>query len=425
MKKILRSLTASLVLAFAILLLQGCLKDSYTRTYSYSYYVPVYKTTAEVRANIKSNGPKPVEKPGKIYIRGQYIFLNEIDKGIHIIDNANPSSPRNIAFIDIPGNMDLAVKGDVLYADLYTDLVAIDISNPLQVAVKKLVEGIFPHRYYSTGFAPDTSRIIASWEKRDTTVSESFDQVRWAQEKNIFINFSAASSAGGNGQSFASVSPYGVGGSMARFAIMGNRLYTVGDNYLDAFNISDPVNPFNTARKNVGRNIETIYPFQNHLFIGSTSGMYIYNVSNPDNLVETGKFGHVESCDPVIADQQHAYVTLRSGTVCQGFSNQLEILNLNDLANPTLVKVYQLTNPRGLSKDGNTLFICDGRDGLKVFDASNVSNLRLLKTIGGMETYDVITLNGNAIVVANDGLYQYDYSNLSDIRLRSRITLSN
>ena len=60
----------------------------------------------------------------------------KIDKGIHILDNTTPANPKNVAFIDIPGNMDLAVKGDILYADLYTDLVTLDISNPLKVAVR-------------------------------------------------------------------------------------------------------------------------------------------------------------------------------------------------------------------------------------------------------------------------------------------------
>jgi hypothetical protein len=49
---------------------------------------------------------------GKLFIQGHYIFLNEVDKGIHVIDNSNPAQPRNVAFIDIPGNVDLAVKGN-------------------------------------------------------------------------------------------------------------------------------------------------------------------------------------------------------------------------------------------------------------------------------------------------------------------------
>jgi hypothetical protein len=117
-------------------------------------------------------------------------------------------------------------------------------------------------------------------------------------------------------------------------------------------------------------------------------------------------------------------VTLRSGTACQGFNNQLEVLHLNNITNPSLLKVYSLTNPHGLSKDGNMLFICDGADGLKIYNATNVLDLKLVKQISGMETYDVIAYNSIALVVARDGLYQYDYSNPSDIRLLSKISLS-
>jgi hypothetical protein len=83
-----------------------------------------------------------------------------------------------------------------------------------------------------------------------------------------------------------------------------------------------------------------------------------------------------------------------------------------------------MTNPHGLSKDGNTLFICDGADGLKIYNATNLSSLSLIKHIEGIETYDVIAYNSIALVVARDGLYQYDYSNPSDIRLLSKISLS-
>ncbi len=149
--------------------------------------------------------------------------------------------------------------------------------------------------------------------------------------------------------------------------------------------------------------------------------MFIYNINNPDNPVLAGQFAHVRSCDPVIADDNFAYVTLRSGTACQGFTNQLDVLQLNNLTDPQLLKSYDFNNPHGLSKDGNLLFICDGNAGLKVYDASDVMNLKLIKQISNLETYDVVAYNNIALVVAKDGLYQYDYSNLNEIRLLSKI----
>src|ERR1700682_5132178 len=89
----------------------GCLKDKIKSSYTYKLYTPVYKTLTEVRNNMKSNPATGMINTGKLYIKGNYIFLNEFDKGIHVIDNSNPTQPRNIAFIDIPGNEDIAVKG--------------------------------------------------------------------------------------------------------------------------------------------------------------------------------------------------------------------------------------------------------------------------------------------------------------------------
>ncbi|MET0393910.1 MAG: hypothetical protein ABW019_12250 [Chitinophagaceae bacterium] len=400
-------------------LFSACVKDNCKKEHTYVYYQPVFKTKNEVRANIKSNAPRAIETPGKICILGPTIFLNEPDRGIHIIDNTNPARPRNIAFVDIPGNMDIAIKGNILYADLFTDLVALDISNPADVKVKKIVEGVFPYRVYGNGFvqANNQDHIITEWVRRDTTVTESCSEgdVIVFFDSNVFL---ASSASGGT------ASPVGKGGSMARFTIMNNRLYTVGTDDLDVFNITNAADPVHGNRVSVGWNIETIYPFKNNLFIGSQTGMFIYNVTNPDVPVQAGQFSHVRSCDPVIADDNYAYVTLRSGNVCQGFTNELDIVKLNNLSNPALQKVYPLTNPHGLSKDGDLLFICDGKDGLKVYNAANVMSLQLISTIGTIDAYDVIAMDHIALTVAKDGLYQYDYSDPVNIRLLSKLTVA-
>jgi hypothetical protein len=152
--------------------------------------------------------------------------------------------------------------------------------------------------------------------------------------------------------------------------------------------------------------------------------MFIYDVSTPGNPVKQGQFTHVRSCDPVIADDTRAWVTLRSGTACGGTVNQLEVVDITDVTKPSLIKTYGLTNPFGLSKEGNVLFICDGKDGVKVYDAADANDLKLIKKIEGMETYDVIAFNNRALVVAKDGLYQFDYSNVNNIRLLSKIGLN-
>lgn len=420
MKKVTATYLPAFITLLLVINLSSCLKDKCTKTYSYKIYEPVYKTTAEVRANIKSNAPREVEHPGKLFIVGNYIFLNEVDRGIHVINNSNPASPQRVAFIDIPGNIDLAVKGNILYADFYTDMVALDISDPLNAVVKKFTEGVFPERSYINGFVANQNSIITEWNIHDTTISESCEGQGFFGRPGVLFLASADAS-----QKSSAYSAVGVGGSMARFAVVSNYLYTVGYSDLSSFNISNSSSPVFTNKTMVDWHVETIYPFKDKLFIGSNNGMYIYDVqSSPGNPVKLGQFVHARSCDPVIADGDFAYITLSDGNACLESQNQLEVVDIKNLANPFLVKQYQMTHPLGLSKDGNLLFVCDGTDGLKIYNASDPgSTITLKKQITMSETYDVIAFNKIAMVVAKDGLYQYDYSNPENIKLLSKIGL--
>jgi hypothetical protein len=411
MKKV---LFASFVVVLATLMLQSCLKDNCTRTYT--IYTPVYKTSAEVRANIKSSASRQIQNPGKLVVLGNYIFLNEIDKGIHIIDNANPSAPVNRYFIDIPGNIDIAIKGNNVYADLYTDLLTLDISNPASIKVSKIIDDVFENRRY-INFNADTNLVIVDWLKKDTTVTmECATADNYMGRGGVFMTLS--SSSGG-----AASSAIGVAGSMARFTLLNDYLYTVTENALNVFNITSPANPTFSNKVNIGWGIETIYPFNNNLFLGSTNGMFVYGTVNPATPNRISTFSHALACDPVIADGNFAYVTLRSGNTCGGANNQLDVINIQNITAPLLVKSYPLTSPRGLAKSGNSLFICDGTAGFKVYNAADVNNLTLLKTVGNINAYDVIALNNIAIVVGKDGLYQFNVLDPSNTSLLSKVPI--
>ena len=151
--------------------------------------------------------------------------------------------------------------------------------------------------------------------------------------------------------------------------------------------------------------------------------MFIYSVNDAANPQLEGQFAHVRSCDPIVADDQFAYVTLSSCSTCGGFTNQMDVLDIKNINAPMLVKSYPFTNPHGLSKDNDLLFICDGADGLKVFDATHADNIQPLQQFTGLETYDVIANNNVALVVAKDGVYQYEYSNINNIHLLSKISI--
>ncbi len=421
MKKL--PLHLSIIIAFSFMM-QSCVKDTLQTTYT--YFLPVYESKAEVWKSIKSDPPQPLRKTGKLFLYGSYIFINELNKGVHIIDNSNPRAPKNISFISIPGNIDIAVKNNTLYADIFTDMVTLDIADPANIILKKVSTKVFPEREYDNGFAPDSTKYIVDWLRKETTDKKEMESDRSLGRQPL--SWFSAQRMDMSASTKAAV--VGISGSMARFTIVNNYLYTVGRSNLTAFNISSSANPVKENVKSLGWNIETIYPLKDKLFIGAQTGMFIYSIADPANPSFLGSFSHACFNDPVIADDQYAYVTLRATTdptPCRGTvaaqRNELDIVNISNILRPTLLKIYDMAEPKGLSKDGDLLFICDGKAGLKIYNAANVLDLKQVKVINNIQPFDVICQAGLAIVVADEGIFQYDYTNINNIKLISKITI--
>lgn len=410
------------------LFLASCFKDECQSVRT--LYEPVYKTLTQVRQGMVASTPESLVNTGKIYVYGNYIFLSEVNKGIHIIDNSDPSNPVNLSFVNIPGNQDLAVNGHYLYADSYSDLVVFDISDAAHAHAVKFLNNVFTDRnyfYYGSGTNPDSLLVPVAYVAKDTLISCT----AYSNLQYTYSNYYPPALSSSGGQVFLTADPAakndnangGKGGSMARFALLDNYLYTVSYSSITSFNIADAASPEVKTTSNIDNwMIETIYPFKDKLFIGSQNGMFVYSVADPANPSQLGMATHVRTCDPVIADDNYAYVTLRSGTLCSGYTNQLDIMSLDNIINPVILISYQMTNPRGLSKDGNNLFICD-ENVLKLYDASDINNLKLEAQEAIPETFDVITNNSIALVVAKDGLYQFDYSDIHNMRQLSKISI--
>lgn len=410
--------------AICILSLTGCLKDHVTRTYT--IYRPVYSAKSTVLAHLNGNPSQPFDTIGKIYVKDRYILLGEKNKGIHIIDNSDPMHPSQVAFLNIPGNQDMAIKGNTLYADMYRDLLAIDISNPAQARVTGSTPSLFQIGTYfngiiwysKDGILGDSSQVITGWTVKDTTVDVKPGPEIYLTSGGICSNCGIYYTSNGTtpANSGASSSP-GMGGSMAKITLVGNYLYALISSYkMGIIDVSNPAQPGKPIIPAPAMSfIETIFPFEDKLFIGSTQGVFIYSIDNPTSPKPLGQFRHGKACDPVIADGKYAYVTLRTGTTCGGASNELDVLDITDLLNPNLLATYPMTGPQGLSKDNNQLFVCDG-PGVKIYDATNPASLQLQTTLNTGTAYDVIAFSGHLFVTATNGLYQYDYSNPQDIR---------
>ena len=402
--------------------------DDCTVTNNFAYYEPVYSTSAELKAAVEHQAPRTLKSPGKIYFKDGYLFINETGEGIHIIDNRNPSNPVPIGFLNIPGNYDLAIMGKTLYADSYVDLVSFDISNLSDIKEVHRVEKLFNH-HHSLGFGIDPAKgIVTGWKKMDNVTVSECDQ-RFQPWGGFYLREGIAVSQFSSFDSKAALAPNqsaGIGGSMARFTIAQNHLYALDGSYMDVVALSNPQQP--TAKNEImlSWDIETLFPKGTNLFMGARTGMYIYDLNNPAQPAFVSHFQHVRSCDPVVVEGDYAFVTLRSGNMCGNVESQLQVVNIKDLKNPFLVKSYPLVNPFGLGIDEGTLFICDGTDGLKIYDAKNVQDIssKLLVHYKNLQAFDIIPYQKVAMMIATDGLYQYDYSDIKKIRELSKLTIA-
>ncbi len=219
----------------------------------------------------------------------------------------------------------------------------------------------------------------------------------------------------------------GVGGSLARFTIVGDYLYAVDYSQLKVFDLEDLTDPIFVGERTIGETVETIFPLNDLLFIGSEAASYIYRIGERGMPEFVSEYDHsfIEACDPIVANEDFAYVTLRSGGNCRTgwLNNELHILSLADINNPELIAIHPMTHPLGLGLDGDLLFLCDDEDGLKFFDVSDPENIKLIYHFDQLVAYDVIVLDGQLVVVGPDNLYQLDYSNLEDIRILSQIPI--
>ncbi|WP_274476499.1 hypothetical protein [Mangrovimonas aestuarii] len=110
---------------------------------------------------------KPMVNTGKIYVKGNLIFINENSEGFHIIDNSTPSAPQNIAFLNILGSSDLAIKNNVIFANNATDLIALSLNlETQQIEITKRIPNAFPQMPSPDGFIPydlEEDEIILDW----------------------------------------------------------------------------------------------------------------------------------------------------------------------------------------------------------------------------------------------------------------------
>jgi hypothetical protein len=170
-----------IVLAGMALAMLCCLSACPYEDYYYGsdYYEPVYMTRAELEASVKFTSVRPLVNPGKIYVQANRLFICEPYKGVHVIDNSNPAQPSAIDFIVIPGCVDIAVRGNILYADNAVDLVAVDLDQRKEIEAareRNAFTSIAPPNngsWWLSSGQESTGKIIVGFTKKERRRNEN------------------------------------------------------------------------------------------------------------------------------------------------------------------------------------------------------------------------------------------------------------
>ena len=404
------------------ILIGGCKDKTFKK---YKAYSPIYTSYEDFREQPAFNGPQPIRNQGNIYIKDQYLFITEPERGIHFINNSSPESPQQVGFLELIGCTGLEIKGDRLYANSYIDLVVFDISSIHQPVEINRVKNAFPEALpmteidYPISSVDKEKGVVTGWKLETVKEEVEYNNAHWLNCPNCETMSITNTAVSNQGQS------RGVSGSITKFTLINDYLYVMDKVSLKPFDISIPDAPKIHDGIPVSREVETLFAYNDHIFMGTTTGMLIFNTSIPNQPEHISSVNHFTACDPVVVKDNYAYVTVRSGTICGGAINQLDVINISDYNNPFTEKSYPMTNPHGLGIDNDMLFICDGSAGLKIFDATDPieSGNNLIHTFDDIIAIDIIPSNTLAIVIGENAIKQYDYLNPEELVLLSTIQI--
>jgi len=203
----------------------------------------------------------------------------------------------------------------------------------------------------------------------------------------------------------------GANGSLTRFITYNNYLYIVDLQNLKSFDISNPGTPVLKQTTSVGFNIETIFEYQGTLFIGSNNAIFIYGLSNPEKPDRISQFNYfIPGRDPVVAIDSVAYSTTKNFF---GGGGNLNIVNIKNINNPISMGAINMASPNGLAVNQRALYVCNGNNGISIFDRSNPYNLVLSQEFDAINEnfFDLIVRGNLMICYVESGIVLLDVSN--------------
>lgn len=147
------TLTAAL-LVFLFCFLGSCVEENCVREVTYNRATPVFDNLAKYRIPVFSTRIADIINPGMVIKKGNLIFLEDINLGIHILSLGGDDPPQHLSFIRIPGISEFMLTENTLIVNSYYDILSIDISIPNKAKLISRDEMAFPIPFYNEAGLP-------------------------------------------------------------------------------------------------------------------------------------------------------------------------------------------------------------------------------------------------------------------------------
>ncbi|MBK8558149.1 MAG: hypothetical protein IPL65_21510 [Lewinellaceae bacterium] len=232
--------------------------------------------------------------------------------------------------------------------------------------------------------------------------------------------------------SFTEAVSGGQSGSITRFAVYNNFMYLLNPNEVLTYDLADPDKPVLVNRLTTDYGLETIFIYDNAIYLGSTTALYILDISNPaapEIQSETIREGSFQGgCDPVVVKEQYAYSTVKIiRNICGniGTESALLVYDVSGQKCPSPGWRLPLNLPNGLGYKDHYLFVCDqGANRLEVFDIADPLALDYLpnQSIEISDPIDLIVAGNKMIVSTGSDFQIFDLSNFPVVKRVGQIT---
>jgi hypothetical protein len=111
----------------------------------YGSRVPVILDRTAFENSISYDAPTEMRISGKIYVKDDYVFVNDVNKGFHIYFYETPENPIPVGYLKIPGATDIAIRNNLLYINQAVDLVTMSFENNTFEVIHR-VRNVFPQK---------------------------------------------------------------------------------------------------------------------------------------------------------------------------------------------------------------------------------------------------------------------------------------